>query len=134
MRRLFACLAFLMLCAAGTAAEYHGFQIDDRARQLAPDALASLTAQLDIVEAVGLPPAVLQVMKETPLVVDPELRGQPGIFAVRRDLGAVYVRPIRVRGQQADPAARTAARLSLPRAAHGQAGDRAGLPASQSGE
>jgi hypothetical protein len=95
MRRLFACLVFLILhCGSSMAGEYHGFQIDDRARQLAPEALASLTAQLDVVEAVGLPPGVLDALRQTPIVVDPDLRGQPGIFAVRRDAGAVYVRPI----------------------------------------
>lgn len=97
MRRLLACLASLTLilhCGGAVAGDYHGFQIDEHARQLAPDELNSLTAQLDVVEAVGLPPAVLDVLKQTPIVVDPELRGQPGIFAVRRDQGAVYVRPI----------------------------------------
>lgn len=98
MRRLFACLATLVLCgsigSSAMAGDYHGFRIDDRAQPLAPDALASLTAQLDVVEAAGLPPAVLDALKGTPIVVDPDLRGNPGIFAVRRDAGAVYIRPI----------------------------------------
>jgi hypothetical protein len=95
MRRL--CASFLSLalaCAGATAADYHGFQIDDSAQQLAPDALASLTAQLDVVEAVGLPASVLATLKQTPIVVDPGLRGNPGIFSVRGGSGAVYVRPI----------------------------------------
>lgn len=95
MRRLFACFALFLFCAGSSiAGEYHGFLIDERAQPLAPEALASLTAQLDIVEAVGLPPAVLDALKGTPIVVDPDLRGNPGIFAVRHDAGAVYVRPI----------------------------------------
>jgi hypothetical protein len=96
MRRLFASLAFFLLCAsgAGIAGEYHGFRIDERAQPLAPEMLASLTAQLDVVEAAGLPPAVLDTLKGTPIVVDPSLRGNPGIFAVRGDAGAVYIRPI----------------------------------------
>lgn len=107
MRRL--CASFLALalplalaCANAAAGDYHGFQIDDSAQPLAPEALASLKAQLDVVEAVGLPASVLAALKQTPIVVDPGLRGNPGIFAVNRGNndrgnnggGAVYVRPI----------------------------------------
>lgn len=99
MRRL--CASFLALalplalaCANAVAGEYHGFQIDDSAQPLAPEVLASLTAQLDIVESSGLPASVLAALKQTPIVVDPGLRGNPGIFAVRGGSGAVYVRPI----------------------------------------
>jgi hypothetical protein len=95
MRRLCVTLLSLALASAGAAAsDYHGFQIDDSAQQLASDALASLTAQLDVVESSGLPPGVLAQLKQTPIVVDPGLRGNPGIFAVRGGSGAVYVRPI----------------------------------------
>jgi len=94
MRRLFAMFALILSCGSAAAGEYHGFHIDDAAGALAPAAQASLTAQLDIVEAAGLPPAVLEVMKQTPIVVDPALRGNPGIFAVRGPGGAVYVQPI----------------------------------------
>lgn len=94
MRRLFVTLVFLLSCGAATAGEYHGFQIDDSAGPLAPGAQASLMAQLDIVEAAGLPAAVLEVMKQTRIVVDTALRGNPGIFAVRSPGGAVYVQPI----------------------------------------
>lgn len=94
MRRLFATLAFILSCGTAMAGEYHGFHIDDSAATLAPQVQASLAAQLDIVEAAGLPPAVLEVMKQTPIVVDPALRGNPGIFAVRGPGGAVYVQPI----------------------------------------
>jgi hypothetical protein len=97
-RRLCATFASLVLaCSNAAGGEYHGFQIDDSAQQLAPDALASLTAQLDVVESSGLPPNVLATLKQTPIVVDPGLRGNPGMFAVNRGnggSGAVYVRPI----------------------------------------
>lgn len=79
---------------AVAATSYHGFSIDQSARPLAPDAMASLDAQLDIVEAVGLPPAVLATLKSTPIIVDPDLRGNPGIFAIRGGAGAVYIQPI----------------------------------------
>lgn len=92
--RLPAMFAALVLSAGAMAAEYHGFQIDDSAQQLAPEARASLQAQLDIVDAVGLPPQVVAALKQTPIVVDPGLRGNPGIFAVRGGTGAVYVRPV----------------------------------------
>jgi hypothetical protein len=97
MRRLcvpFLALSLALACANADAGEYHGFQIDDSAQPLAPEALASLTAQLDVVESSGLPPGVLASLKQTPIVVDPGLRGNPGIFAVREGSGAVYVRPI----------------------------------------
>lgn len=92
LRRLLGML--VLCCGSAGAAEYHGFQIDDSARQLAPDAASALHAQLDIVDAVGLPPNVVAALKQTPIVVDPGLRGNPGVFAVRGGRGAVYVRPI----------------------------------------
>lgn len=79
---------------ATAATTYHGFAIDDSARQLAPDVMASLAAQLDIVDAAGMPPQVLAALKATPIIVDPDLRGNPGIFAVRGGAGAVYIQPI----------------------------------------
>ncbi len=94
-RLLIAMLGVTMhLSSAHAGTGYHGFSIDQSARQLAPDVMASLNAQLDIVEAVGLPPAVLAALKATPIIVDPDLRGNPGIFAVRGGAGAVYVQPI----------------------------------------
>lgn len=93
------CLVALFIAAtlctsAHAATSYHGFAIDQSVRQLAPNVMASLEAQLDIVDAVGLPPAVLAALKATPIIVDPDLRGNPGIFAVRGGAGAVYVQPI----------------------------------------
>jgi len=71
-----------------------GFEIDQSRQTLSPAAMASLEEQLRIVESVGLPPAILASMKKTPVVVDPDLTGNPGSFAVRNGSGAVYVRPI----------------------------------------
>lgn len=89
------CTALIFTAGSATAAtSYHGFSIDESAHPLAPDVTASLDAQLDIVEAVGLPPAVLAILKTTPIIVDPGLRGNPGIFAVRGGTGAVYIQPI----------------------------------------
>lgn len=87
-------LAALAGSSCALAADYHGFRIDESARQLSPDQLASLQGQLDIVDAAGLPPAVLAAIKTTPIVVDPDLRGNPGFFAVRGGNAAVYVRPL----------------------------------------
>lgn len=70
------------------------FQIDQAKHTLSADAMASLEEQLRIVESVGLPPAILASMKKTAIVVDPDLTGNPGIFAVRNGTGAVYIRPI----------------------------------------
>jgi hypothetical protein len=94
LRHLVAAVLAAVSVSASAATDYHGFSIDDAARPLAPDVMASLTAQLDIVDAVGLPPAVLAALKATPIIVDPDLRGNPGIFAVRGGTGAVYVQPI----------------------------------------
>ena len=91
--RLPVAIAALALSASALASDYHGFHIDESAQRLAPDAQAAIASQLDIVESSGLPPAVLAALKQTPIVVDPDLRGNPGIFAVRGGLGAVYVRP-----------------------------------------
>jgi hypothetical protein len=78
------------------AAEYHGFQIDESAQPggLPPRVMASLHEQLDIVEAVGLPAPVLGALKQTKILVDPDLRGNPGVFLVQRGEGAVRVRPV----------------------------------------
>src|SRR5438874_6015625 len=87
-------IAALTHAVGALAFDFHGFQIDESARQLAPDARASLQAQLDIVDAVGLPAEVVAALKATPIVVDPALRGNPGIFAVRGGSGAVVVQPV----------------------------------------
>jgi hypothetical protein len=94
LRCLSVLVSLAFSCNALAATAYHGFQIDDAAQRLAPDVMASLGGQLDIVETVGLPPKVLEALKQTPIVVDPDLRGNPGVFAIRGGVGVVYVRPI----------------------------------------
>ena len=89
---VFAACAFWM--TAGAAGALEGFRIDQSKQALAPEVMASLNAQLDVVASAGLPPQVLDAMKGTTIVVDPDLRGNPGMFAVRDGIGAVYVRPI----------------------------------------
>jgi hypothetical protein len=87
--------AALALCASHTlAAEYHGFKIDESKGRLSREQEDSLFKQLDIIERAALPPAVIDTMKQTAIVVDPDLRGNPGIFAVRDGAAAVYVRPM----------------------------------------
>lgn len=94
MRFLLMLSALCLAASAHAATSYHGFSIDESAGVLAADVTASLDAQLDIVDAVGLPPAVLAALKATPIIVDPNLRGNPGVFAVRNGVGAVYIQPI----------------------------------------
>jgi hypothetical protein len=81
---------FLALCLVSPMAmadtEYHGFNIDDRLldgeqkEQFAGLPASSLIAQLNIVEAAGLPPAILDFFKKTKIVIDPSIRGNPGSF------------------------------------------------------
>lgn len=92
-RHLLAMLAASALWVTSAAA-HEGFRIDQSKGTLSAEALASLNAQLDVVEAAGLPPQVLAAMKQTPIVVDPGLRGNVGSFAVRNGIGAVHVQPI----------------------------------------
>jgi hypothetical protein len=90
-------IVFALCVSFGTtAAEYRGFQIDESAQPggLPPRVMASLQEQLDIVEAVGLPAPVLGALKQTKILVDPDLRGNPGVFSVQGGEGAVRVRPV----------------------------------------
>jgi hypothetical protein len=93
-RQLAVFTAFLAVAASALAADSHGFRVNDPRGALTAEAQASLDEQLQIVESVGLPPAVLDAIRQTPIVIDPELRGQPGIFMVRGGEGVVLVRPI----------------------------------------
>ena len=74
---------FLVSPLAEAEIEFHGFTIDDRllsAEQKANfTALAApaLFAQLAIVESVGLQAPVLELFKKTPILIDPDLRGNP---------------------------------------------------------
>jgi hypothetical protein len=95
LRRYFVMSALMVLAAShALAAEYNGFKIDDSKAGLSSEARESLFKQLDIIESAALPPAVLDAMKQTPVVVDPDLRGNPGIFAVRDGVAAVHIQPI----------------------------------------
>ena len=92
IRLLAVCIALLSVSAAALAADSHGFHVDDPQGALTADTQAALDAQLQIVESVGLPQAVLDTMRQTPIVIDPGLRGQPGVFMPRNG-GVVVVRP-----------------------------------------
>jgi hypothetical protein len=93
--RYFVMSALMVLAAShALAAEYNGFKIDEAKAGLSSEARESLLKQLDIIESAALPPAVLDAMKQTPIVVDPDLRGNPGIFAVRDGVPSVHVQPI----------------------------------------
>jgi hypothetical protein len=94
IRNLVVFIASLAIAGAAVAADSHGFRVSDPHGALTPEAQASLDEQLQIVESVGLPPAVLDSMRQTPIVIDPDLRGQPGIFTARGGEGVVLVRPV----------------------------------------
>jgi hypothetical protein len=79
--------------------DYHGFHVDqhlldsDQKASYAGAASASLLSQLNIVESVGLLPEQLAFFKTVNVIVDPALRGNPGVFAVRDGEGIVAVQP-----------------------------------------
>ena len=86
--------ALMALAASHTlASEYRGFKIDESKVPLSREVQESLFKQIDIIESASLPPAVLDSMKRIPIVVAPDLRGNPGIFAVRDGISSVYVQP-----------------------------------------
>lgn len=64
----------------------------DKSR-LEPDMTNSLIEQINIVEAARLPPDVLALLKTVNIVLDPELRSQPGVFAARNGTGEVRLQP-----------------------------------------
>jgi hypothetical protein len=94
IRQLAVFIASLAVSSAVLGADSHGFRVSDPRNALTAEAQASLDEQLQIVESAGLPPAVLDTLRQTPIVIDPGLRGQPGIFSVRGGEGIVLVRPI----------------------------------------
>jgi len=75
------------------AAEPTPFQVDQSLHHLSDEAMSALVVQLKVMESVGLPPQVLEAMKETRIVIDPGLVDKAGVFAVRRGVGVVRVRP-----------------------------------------
>lgn len=91
-RQLAVCIALLAVSASACAADSHGFHVEDPQGALTADTQAALDGQLQIVESVGLPQAVLDKMRQTPIIIDPNLRGQPGVFMPRNG-GVVVVRP-----------------------------------------
>lgn len=99
--RIFLMLSLLLAAPAAFAdMEYHGFTIDDhllddaQKASFAAQPAASMIEQLNIVEAAGLPPAILDFFKKTKIVVDPSIRGNPGLFSERGGEGAVRIQPI----------------------------------------
>lgn len=93
--RYFVSSALMVLAASHTvAAEYHGFKIDESRLSLSHEVQESLFKQIDIIESAALPSVVLGAMQQVPIIVDPGLRGNPGIFAVRDGDPSVYVQPI----------------------------------------
>ena len=92
--RYFGIAAMVLAASPAVAAEYNGFKIDESKTRLSREAQESLFKQIDIIDSAALPPAVLDAMKQTPIVVDPDLRGNPGIFAIRDGTASVYVQPI----------------------------------------
>ena len=80
--------------------DFLGFHVDQRlldteqkARYAGAPA-ASLQGQLGIVESAGLLPEQLAFFKQVNILVDPALRGNPGVFSVRDGEGVVAVQPV----------------------------------------
>lgn len=90
--QLVAALAFWS--AAGLASAQEGFRIVQPREPLPDEVIASFHTQLGLVEAAGLPPQVLSAMKQTTIVIDPDLEDKHGVFAVRRGVGTVRLRPM----------------------------------------
>lgn len=89
---MFAACAFWMTASAAGAAE--GFRIVQPTQPLSAEVMASLAIQVGLVESAGLPPHVLDAMKQTTIVIDPDLEDKHGMFVVRRGVGTVHLRPI----------------------------------------
>jgi hypothetical protein len=89
-----AAFAALALWSATALAAAEGFRVDLPRQPLPADVMAAIQTQFDVVEAAALPPQVLAAMKQTPVVIDPELQGKRGAFIVRRGIGAVHLRPM----------------------------------------
>lgn len=99
VRALLLATLFLISPAAMAAWEHNGFTVDDslldaeQKASFATVAAPSLVEQLAIVERVGLPPDILAFFKKTKILIDPALRGNPGIFSVQNGEGRVTIRP-----------------------------------------
>lgn len=93
------CLCLLSPPAMAQA-DFHGFHVDQhllggerKDAYASTPAAASLSRQLGIVESVGLLPAQLAFFKTVHILVDPALRGNPGVFTVRDGEGVIAVQP-----------------------------------------
>ena len=100
MRALLLSLLCLLSPFALADQAHHGFTLDDHLLDTGQKAafagapFVSVAEQLDIVEASGLPPEILAFFKKTRIIVDPSVRGNPGIFDVRNGEPAVRIQPI----------------------------------------
>jgi hypothetical protein len=100
VRALLLATLFLISPHAMADLEYHGFTIDDhlldsgQKASFSELAVPSLIEQLAIVESVGLPPDMLDFFKKTKILIDPALRGNPGIFSVQNGEGRVTIQPV----------------------------------------
>lgn len=94
-RHLFAMFAaFALWSAANPASARDGFQIVLPRQPLPAEVMAALDNQLALVASAGLPPHILDAMKKTPIVIDPELEDRHGVFAMRQGVGTVRLRPM----------------------------------------
>ena len=95
VRRPFSLLAaFAFWSAASLAGAGNGFQIVLPTQPLPAEVMASLATQLALVESARLPPHVLDAMKRTPILIDPELDDKHGVFVVRRGVGIIRLSPM----------------------------------------
>jgi hypothetical protein len=100
IRAVLPVILFLVSPMAMADLEYHGFTIDDhlldsgQKARFAAQSAASVIEQLNIVEAANLPPDVVNFFKQTKILVDPAVRGNPGLFSVRDGDGAVRIQQI----------------------------------------
>lgn len=93
-------ILFLLSPVAMAELAYHGFHVDDHLLDDGQKAVfsalasASVTEQLHIVEALDLPPELLDFFKKTKIMVDPALRGSPATFVVYDGKGAIHIQAI----------------------------------------
>ena len=93
--------ALILLCSPVAKADltHLGFTVSDAllsaadTSRLEPDMTNSLIEQINIIDGARLPPDVLAFMKTVKIVLDPELRSQPGVFSARNGIGEVRLQP-----------------------------------------
>jgi hypothetical protein len=90
---------------AAAAVQMRGFSVDFRlaTKKQKQTVLASLEHQLEIVESVKLPAAVLDFFRTVPLVIDPAMQDKPtnGEYTQRDGAWAVRIKPISLPGERA---------------------------------